>query len=58
MMKIGHTVVRPGNKPGDPPLVINVPEELETSTGIEQRPYDVDFYSREYPPDSLNIQEI
>ena len=58
MMKIGHTVVRPGNKPGDPPLVINVPEELETSPGIEQRPYDVDFYSREYPPDSLNIQEI
>ena len=57
MLKIGHKVVRPGQKPGEPPLVVGVPEELETTPGIEQRSHEVDFYSREYPLESLNIQE-
>ena len=57
MIKTGHTVVRDGKHPGDPPLVINVPEELETAPGIEYRSQEVDFYSREYPVESLNIEE-
>ena len=49
MLKIGHTVTRPGTGPGDEPMTINVPEELESVPGIVQIPQEVDFYSREYP---------
>ena len=37
MLKMGHSVTRPGRKPGDEPVTINVPEELETAPGIEQK---------------------
>ena len=49
MLKIGHAVTRPGRKPSDGPVTINVPEELETVPGIIQDQSDVDFYTREYP---------
>ena len=57
MLKIGHTVIRPGKKPGDSPVSIPVPEELETVPGIPLREHDVDYYSREYPVDTLNVEE-
>ena len=57
MLKIGHSVTRPGLKIGDPPLTINVPEELETVPGIVQNPHEVDFYSREYPLETQNIEK-
>ena len=31
MLKIGHSVTRPGRNPGDKPITITVAEELETS---------------------------
>ena len=56
MLKMGHSVTRPGRKPGDELVTINVPEELVTAPGIEQRPHDVDFYSREYPLESQTLE--
>ena len=56
MLKIGHTVTRPGRKSGDPPVTIDVPEELERTPGIEQIPTDVDYYARDYPLESQNIE--
>mgnify|MGYP004232551403 CR=1 FL=1 len=55
MLKIGHSITRPGRRHGDAPVDINVPEELETVPGIVQRPPEVDFYSREYPLESQQI---
>ena len=55
MLKIGHSVKRPGRKPGDDPITINVPEELETEPGTPQNPREVDFYSREYPLETQNV---
>ena len=49
MLKIGHSIKRPGRKHGDEPITISVPEELETGQGSIQKPTDVDFYSREEP---------
>jgi len=34
MPKIGHSVTRPGRKPGDPSVTIPVAEGLETVPGI------------------------
>ena len=56
MLKIGHSVTRPGLKHGDAPVEINVPEELETVPGIVQKPMEVDFYSREYPLESQQLE--
>ena len=56
MLKIGHKVERPGRQHGDEPIEINVPEELETVPGVAQNPADVDFYSREYPLESQNVE--
>ena len=56
MLKIGHSVKRPGLKPGDEPVTIDVAEELETAPGINQRSQDVDFYSREYPLEAQPIE--
>ncbi|MCE2465202.1 MAG: hypothetical protein J4G01_03855 [Dehalococcoidia bacterium] len=56
MLKIGHKVKRPGRNHGDEPIEINVPEELETVPGVNQNSADVDFYSREYPLESQNIE--
>ena len=55
MLKTGHSVTRPGWKPTDEAVTINVPEELATAPGIVQAPDEVDFYSREYPLESQAI---
>jgi Pyruvate/2-oxoacid:ferredoxin oxidoreductase delta subunit len=57
MLKIGHEVVRPGKRPGDAPYTIPVPEELETVPGIPMNQREVDWYSREYPLENMNITE-
>ena len=56
MLKIGHSVTRPGRRLGDEPVTIDVPEELETIPGIVQNPHEVDFYSREYPLESQQVE--
>ena len=55
MLKIGHQITRPGRNTEDEPITINVPEELLTVPGVPQAPADVNFYSREYPLESQNI---
>ena len=57
MLKIGHTVNRPGKRLGDSPVTILVPEELETVPGIPMLNRDVDYYSKESPLDTLNVEE-
>ena len=57
MLNIGHEVVRPGKLPGDPTVTIPVPEELETVPGIPLNDREVDWYSREYPLETMNIDE-
>ena len=56
MLKIGHSVTRPGLGPDDPSITIDVPEELETVPGIMQHPMEVDFNSREYPLESQQVE--
>jgi epoxyqueuosine reductase len=53
MLKIGHSVTRPGRTLGDEPVNINVPEELERVPGVVTSPVDVDYWSREYPLETL-----
>ena len=57
MLKIGHEVVRPGKKYGDTPVTFPIPEELETVPGIPMNQREVDWYSREYPIENMNIAE-
>ena len=57
MLKIGHEVRRPGRYLGDAPVTIPVPEELETTPGIPMNQREVDWYSREYPVETMNITE-
>ena len=57
MLQVGHSITRPGRQPGDPSVTIPVAEGLETVPGIPIREEDVDFYSREYPLDTLNVEE-
>ena len=57
MLKIGHEVVRPGKYPGDASVTITVPEELETVPGIPLNYREVDWYAREYPLETMNINE-
>ena len=57
MLKIGHTVTRSGKRPGNSQVTIPVPEELETVPGIPINNRDVDYYSRESPLDTLNVEE-
>ena len=57
MLKIGHEVVRPGMKYGDPEVTIAIPEELETVPGVPTNQREVDWYAREYPLESINITE-
>ncbi len=57
MPKIGHTVTHHGRNLGDVPITIPVVEILETVPGIPLRNTDVDYYSREAPLDTLNIEE-
>jgi len=42
---------------GDGPVTIPVPEELETVPGVPQRPDEVDWYSKEYPLESHNVEQ-
>ena len=57
MLKIGHEVVRPGKTQSDSPVTIPVPEELETVPGIPLNNREVDWYAREYPLETMNINE-
>ena len=57
MLKIGHEVVRPGKKLGQSTVTIGIPEELETVPGIPMNQREVDWYSREYPVETMNITE-
>ena len=57
MLKIGHYVERPGRRLHDPPINIPVAEELETVPGAPIHQEDVEFYSREYPLETLQISE-
>ena len=57
MLKIGHEVVRPGKRFGEAPVVIPVPEELETEPGIPLRDREVDWYAREQPLESQTMSE-
>ncbi|MQG17460.1 MAG: hypothetical protein FI726_04220, partial [SAR202 cluster bacterium] len=57
MLKIGHEVVRPGKTQADASYTIPVPEELETVPGIPTNQREVDWYSREYPLETMNITE-
>ena len=57
MLKIGHEVRRPGKYLGDAPVTIPVPEELATTPGIPMNQREVDWYSREYPVETMNITE-
>ena len=57
MLKIGHSVTRPGRRLGDPSVTIQVPEELETVPGIPQHPHEVDFYTREYPIETNQVEQ-
>ena len=56
MLEVGHKVNRPGKTLEDAPITIEVPEELETVPGIAQHPAEVDFYSREYPLESQQVE--
>ena len=56
MLKIGHSITRPGRELGDAPVNINVAEELETRPGAYKIPPEVDFYSREYPLINMTVE--
>jgi len=53
--KIGQVITRPGRLPNDPPIDIPIPEDLMTVPGAPIRQNEVDFYSREYPLESQNV---
>jgi hypothetical protein len=53
--KIGQVITRPGRTVNHPDVVIPIPEDLMTVPGIPIRQNEVDFYSREYPIESQNI---
>ena len=57
MLKIGHEVVRPGRTNLDEPVTIGIPEELATTPGVPLNQREVDWYSREYPLETMNITE-
>jgi Pyruvate/2-oxoacid:ferredoxin oxidoreductase delta subunit len=57
MLKIGHEVVRPGKRYGEPSVTIPIPGELETVPGIPLNQREVDWYAREYPLETMNITE-
>ena len=57
MPKVGHVVTRPGRREQDPPVEIPVSEDLETVPGIPKHESDLEFYSREYPLETINIDE-
>ncbi|MGH8071125.1 MAG: hypothetical protein ACRERE_39040, partial [Candidatus Entotheonellia bacterium] len=52
---IGKIITRPGRTANHPDVTIPIPEDLMTVPGIPVRQNEVDFYSREYPIESQNI---
>jgi ferredoxin len=54
--KVGQVITRPGRRPSDPPVTIAIAEDLLSVPGIPVRPNEVDFYSREYPLESQNVE--
>lgn len=54
--QIGQVITRPGRLPSDPPITIPIAEDLLSVPGIPVRPNEVDFYSREYPIESQNVE--
>ncbi|MGH8057723.1 MAG: hypothetical protein ACREOH_10895 [Candidatus Entotheonellia bacterium] len=54
--KIGQIITRPGRLPSDPPVTIPIAEDLLSVPGIPVRASEVDFYSREYPLESQNVE--
>src|ERR671922_1578898 len=54
--KVGQVITRPGRTVNHPDVVIPVPEELMSVPGAPIRQNEVDFYSREYPIESQNIE--
>ncbi|MBI3329811.1 MAG: hypothetical protein HYZ81_24280, partial [Nitrospinae bacterium] len=54
--KIGQVITRPGRLADDPPITIPVAEDLLSVPGIPVRAVEVDFYSREYPLESQNVE--
>ena len=55
--KLHHTVTRPGRMIVDEDVEIKVAEELATVPGIPKIDSDVDFYSRNYPLETQNIEK-
>jgi hypothetical protein len=54
--KVGQIITRPGRTAKHPDVTIRIPEDLMTVPGIPVRQNEVDFYSREYPIESQNIE--
>ena len=57
LKRVHHVVNRPGRKKGHDDVTIQVADELATVPGIPQRKQDVDFYSRNYPLETQNIEK-
>jgi len=57
LKKLHHTVTRPGRRPDDQDVEIGIAEELATVPGIRKIDADVDFYSRNYPLETQNIEK-
>jgi hypothetical protein len=53
--KVGQVITRPGRTINHPDVTIRIPEDLMTVPGAPIRQNEVDFYSREYPIESQNI---
>jgi hypothetical protein len=52
---VGQVITRPGRTANRPDVTIRIPEDLMTVPGAPIRQNEVDFYSREYPIESQNI---
>ena len=55
--KIGYYIERPGANPDDPPITIPIAADLLTEPGIPKRDAEISYYSREFPIDSVAINE-
>lgn len=53
---VGHDVTCPAATSDNPSVTIPVPEELETVPGIPKCAEEVEWYSREYPLESHNVE--
>ena len=57
LKNVHHVVARSGRTLSHPPVEIPVADDLVTTPGIPLRQQDVDFYSRNYPLESQNIEK-